>query len=85
MSLASLGRANLPSISEARVFAAVGAVVRTRFGGNLRADLAKKHMAQLHNVKEAKEACAAPCAETMSDFTPKADINFTKVTHCSII
>lgn len=31
-------------------------------------------MAQLHHVKEAKETCASLCAETMSDFTPKADI-----------
>lgn len=57
------------------MFTVIVDVVRTRFGGNLRADLAKNHMAHPHDVKEAKEACAAPCAETKSDFTPKADID----------
>lgn len=76
--LGSLGRANLPSSGEARLFAALGAVVRTRFGGILTADPAKKHMAQLHDVKEANEECASPCAETMSDFAPKADIDLRK-------
>lgn len=35
--------------------------------------LAKKHMAQLHDVKEAGQAFATPYAETMSEFTSKAD------------
>lgn len=49
-------------------------VGRTRFGGNLTADLAKNCMAQfpVQDVNEAKEECAA---ETISDFTPKADID----------
>lgn len=54
---------------------ALSVVARTRFGENLTSDLAKRHMAQLHDVKEAKQACAAPYAETISEFTPKADID----------